>query len=51
MRVAHQFIWTALLAPELGAEVVSVGAVATVRRAAREQAVPRLAEQRLRMRA
>lgn len=40
-----------ILASELGAEVVSVGAVATARRAAREQAVPRLAEQRLRMRA
>ncbi len=40
-----------LLASELGAEVVSIGAVATARRAAREQAVPRLAEQRLRARA
>jgi len=40
-----------ILASELGAEVVSVGAVATARRAAREQAVPRLAEQRLRVRA
>jgi predicted NBD/HSP70 family sugar kinase len=40
-----------ILASELGAEVVSVGAVATARRAARELAVPRLAEQRLRMRA
>lgn len=40
-----------LLASELGAEVVSVGAVATARRAARERAVPRLAEQRLRLRA
>ena len=40
-----------LLASELGAEVVSIGAVATARRAAREKAVPRLAEQRLRVRA
>lgn len=40
-----------LLASELGAEVVSVGAVATARRAARERAVPLLAEQRLRLRA
>lgn len=36
-----------ILASALGAEVVSVGAVATARRAARERAVPRLAEQRL----
>lgn len=36
-----------ILASTLGAEVVSVGAVATARRAAREHAVPRLAEQRL----
>ena len=38
-----------LLASTLGAEVVSVGAVATARRAAREHAVPQLAEQRLRV--
>lgn len=38
-----------ILASTLGAEVVSVGAVATARRAARERAVPRLAEQRLRV--
>jgi predicted NBD/HSP70 family sugar kinase len=36
-----------ILASSLGAEVVSIGAVATARRAARERAVPRLAEQRL----
>ena len=36
-----------ILASTLGAEVVSAGAVATARRAAREHAVPRLAEQRL----
>lgn len=36
-----------LLASALGAEVVSLGAVATARRAARERAVPRLAERRL----
>ena len=36
-----------LLASTLGAEVVSLGAVATARRAARERAVPLLAEQRL----
>ncbi|MFF7293705.1 ROK family protein [Microbacterium sp. NPDC008134] len=36
-----------ILASELGAEVVSVGAVATARRAARERTVPRLAEARL----
>lgn len=36
-----------LLASTLGAEVVSVGAVATARRAAREHAVPQLAELRL----
>lgn len=36
-----------ILASTLGAEVVSVGAIATARRAARERAVPRLAEQRL----
>lgn len=36
-----------IVASELGAEVVSVGAVATARRAARERAVPLLAEQRL----
>ena len=36
-----------ILASTLGAEVVSVGAVATARRAAREHAVPRLAAQRL----
>ena len=36
-----------VLASTLGAEVVSVGAVATARLAAREQSVPRLAEQRL----
>lgn len=38
-----------LLASTLGAEVVSVGAVATARRAAREHAVPQLAELRLRV--
>jgi len=37
-----------ILASTLGAEVVSRGAVATARRAAREYAVPRLAERRLR---
>ena len=37
-----------ILASALGAEVVSRGAVATARRAAREHAVPRLAEERLR---
>jgi len=37
-----------ILASTLGAEVVSRGAVATARRAAREYAVPRLAEERLR---
>lgn len=36
-----------ILASTLGAEVVSVGAVATARRAAREVAVPLLAERRL----
>jgi predicted NBD/HSP70 family sugar kinase len=36
-----------LLASALGAEVVSLGAVATARRAAREHAVPLLAERRL----
>ncbi|WP_406248158.1 ROK family protein [Microbacterium sp. M] len=36
-----------LLASALGAEVVSLGAVASARRAARERAVPRLAERRL----
>ncbi|GAA1539492.1 putative NBD/HSP70 family sugar kinase [Microbacterium ginsengiterrae] len=36
-----------ILASTLGAEVVSVGALATARRAARERAVPRLAEERL----
>lgn len=36
-----------LLASTLGAEVVSLGAVATARRAARERAVPLLAERRL----
>ncbi|MFJ6549612.1 ROK family protein [Microbacterium sp. NPDC091676] len=36
-----------ILASTLGAEVVSAGAIATARRAARERAVPRLAEQRL----
>jgi hypothetical protein len=36
-----------ILASTLGAEVVSAGAVATARKAARERAVPRLAEQRL----
>lgn len=36
-----------ILASTLGAEVVSVGAVATARRAARERAVPLLAERRL----
>ncbi len=37
-----------ILASTLGAEVVSRGAVATARRAAREHAVPLLAEERLR---
>lgn len=37
-----------ILASTLGAEVVSRGAVATARRAAREHAVPRVAEERLR---
>ncbi|GAB3633251.1 ROK family transcriptional regulator [Microbacterium shaanxiense] len=36
-----------IVASTLGAAVVSAGAVATARRAARERAVPRLAEQRL----
>lgn len=36
-----------IIASTLGAEVVSAGAVATARKAARERAVPRLAEQRL----
>jgi predicted NBD/HSP70 family sugar kinase len=36
-----------LLASSLGAEVVSLGAVATARRAARDRAVPLLAERRL----
>lgn len=36
-----------ILASALGAEVVSVGAIATARRAARERAVPQLAERRL----
>ncbi|MFB7249606.1 ROK family protein [Microbacterium sp. NPDC056234] len=36
-----------LVASALGAEVVSLGAVATARRAARERTVPRLAERRL----
>lgn len=36
-----------ILASTLGAEVVTIGAVATARRAAREVAVPRLAERRL----
>ncbi|MDP3950116.1 ROK family protein [Microbacterium sp.] len=36
-----------ILASTLGAEVVSVGAIATARRAARERTVPRLAERRL----
>lgn len=36
-----------LLASTLGAEVVSLGAVATARKAARERAVPQLAEMRL----
>ncbi|MFJ4045983.1 ROK family protein [Microbacterium sp. NPDC089987] len=40
-----------LLASSLGAEVVSLGAVATARRAARERAVPLLAERRLTARA
>ncbi|WP_404436529.1 ROK family protein [Microbacterium aerolatum] len=40
-----------ILASTLGAEVVSVGAVVTARRAARERAVPQLAEQRLSVRA
>ncbi|WP_217184979.1 ROK family protein [Streptomyces sp. AC495_CC817] len=40
-----------LLASSLGAEVVSLGAVATARRAARERAVPALAERRLAARA
>lgn len=38
-----------ILASTLGAEVVSVGAIETARRAARERAVPQLAEQRLRV--
>lgn len=37
-----------LIASALGAEVVTIGAVATARRAARERAVPQLAERRLR---
>lgn len=40
-----------ILASTLGAEVVSIGAVVTARRAARERAVPQLAEQRLSVRA
>jgi len=36
-----------ILASTLGAEVVSIGAVTTARRAARERAVPLLAERRL----
>lgn len=40
-----------ILASQLGAEVVSVGAIATARRAAREVSVPQLAEQRLSLRA
>ncbi|MEV4737070.1 MULTISPECIES: ROK family protein [unclassified Microbacterium] len=40
-----------ILASTLGAEVVSIGAVTTARRAAREVAVPRLAERRLAARA
>lgn len=40
-----------ILASTLGAEVVSVGAIATARRAAREVSVPQLAEQRLSLRA
>jgi predicted NBD/HSP70 family sugar kinase len=40
-----------LLASTLGAEVVSLGAVATARRAAQERAVPLLAERRLAARA
>ncbi|PCE16140.1 transcriptional regulator [Microbacterium sp. SZ1] len=40
-----------ILASSLGAEVVSIGAVATARRAARERAVPLLAERRLAARA
>jgi predicted NBD/HSP70 family sugar kinase len=40
-----------ILASTLGAEVVSAGAVATARRAARERAVPLLAERRLSVRA
>ncbi|WP_334150940.1 ROK family protein [Microbacterium sp.] len=36
-----------LLASTLGAEVVSIGAVATARKAARERAVPQLAQHRL----
>ncbi|MFS0853580.1 ROK family protein [Microbacterium sp. 179-I 3D4 NHS] len=40
-----------ILASTLGAEVVSAGAIATARRAARERAVPLLAERRLSMRA
>lgn len=40
-----------LLASTLGADVVSAGAVATARRAARERAVPLLAERRLTARA
>lgn len=38
-----------LLASTLGADVVSIGAVATARKAARERAVPQLAQQRLRV--
>jgi hypothetical protein len=40
-----------VLASSLGADVVSLGAVATARRAARERAVPLLAERRLAARA
>ncbi|MFJ2367855.1 ROK family protein [Microbacterium sp. NPDC087665] len=40
-----------ILASTLGAEVVSVGAIATARRAARDVSVPQLAEQRLSLRA
>ncbi|MFJ4223325.1 ROK family protein [Microbacterium sp. NPDC089695] len=40
-----------ILASTLGAEVVTIGAVTTARRAAREVAVPRLAERRLAARA
>lgn len=40
-----------ILASTLGAEVVSIGAVTTARRAARERAVPQLAERRLAARA